>query len=989
MRKRSKVLSLIIMLLMLISSVSTVYAQVSDVEKHWAKEEISYMLDKGYLTGYPDGTFRPENNVSKAEFYRIINNLMGYTEKAEFGFKDVKSEDWFYNDVAKGIKMGYLIDAEFLNPRDFITREEVARIIGVTFKLSENVESTTYFKDYTLISPSAAGFIGTLKDEGYIAGFPDGNFEPLNNIKRSEVVKMLYNVLMAEGIPQKADLTAYKAALAKVKQSDYTKESWTAYQKVVLANVVTEENKQEEIDTATKAIISAQNKLVKLTSGGTVYVPTNPTQKADLTAYKAALTAVKETDYTKESWTVYQEVVLANVVTENNTQARVNEATQAIISAQKNLVKIEVPVDPVVDKTTLVAKITEVGLLSEENYTVESWEALQVVLAQAVVVNGNEKATQEEVNTAVAALTAAIVALEEKHIDPVVDKTALVETIAEAQLLNSEDYTNESWENLQVALNAAITVNANLEATQEEVDASVSALVAAIDDLVEKTVDPEVDKTALAAKIEEALSLNRGDYTEESWTNLLVAIADAIAVKENDEATQEQVDNALTALVAAIGALVKNPIEPAITNVMPNEDITISAGETLTVSFNAPEGGTAYFRIRLFIQSPMRNMDGISTNSMYEKPMNEVSSGSYSGEWIVGEGVTGTFEIEVNYVKDSDKLQDIAEGKVIIVKKPVDPEVDKTELMAVITQAQTKVEDEYTPESWAPFAESLASAIVVRDNDEATQEQVNEASLNLTTAMNGLVDKEDPVDPEVDKTELMAAITQAQTKVEDEYTPESWAPFAESLASAIVVRDNDEATQEQVNEASLNLTTAMNGLVDKEDPVDPEVDKTELMAAITQAQTKVEDEYTPESWAPFAESLASAIVVRDNDEATQEQVNEASLNLTTAMNALVEEDRPSPTIIATFHKSFMATFGNISVQVQNIERAAKFDVVYHLSDNPDGSENIKQTQIVDINQRTELIFYDSNQHNTITVRIYDMNNNLLYTFEDVLPVMGK
>ncbi|HBB28959.1 MAG TPA: hypothetical protein DC000_06890, partial [Clostridiales bacterium] len=343
MRKRSKVLSLIIMLLMLISSVSTVYAQVSDVEKHWAKEEISYMLDKGYLTGYPDGTFRPENNVSKAEFYRIINNLMGYTEEAEFGFKDVKSEDWFYNDVAKGIKMGYLIDAEFLNPRDFITREEVARIIGVTFKLSENVESTTYFKDYTLISPSAAGFIGTLKDEGYIAGFPDGNFEPLNNIKRSEVVKMLYNVLMAEGIPQKADLTAYKAALAKVKQSDYTKESWTAYQKVVLANVVTEENKQEEIDTATKAIISAQNKLVKLTSGGTVYVPTNPTQKADLTEYKAALTAVKESDYTKESWAVYQEVVSANLVTENNTQARVNEATQAIIAAQKNLVKIEVP----------------------------------------------------------------------------------------------------------------------------------------------------------------------------------------------------------------------------------------------------------------------------------------------------------------------------------------------------------------------------------------------------------------------------------------------------------------------------------------------------------------------------------------------------------------------------------------------------------------------------------------------------------------------
>ncbi len=879
MRKRSKVFSLIIMLSMLISSVSTVYAQVLDVEKHWAKEEISYMLDKGFLTGYPDGTFRPEDNVSKAEFYRIINNLMGYTEKAEFGFKDVKSEDWFYNDVAKGIKAGYLVDAEFLNPRDFITREEVARIIGVTFKLSENVESTTYFKDYTLISPSAAGFIGTLKDEGYITGFPDGNFGPTNNITRAEVVKMLYNILIAEGIPQKVDLTAYNAALAKVKQADYTKESWTAYQKVVLANVVTEKNSQEEVDAATKAIIAAQNKLVKSTSNGTVYVPTNPIQKADLTAYNAALAAVKQSDYTEESWIAYQKVVLANVVTENNTQARVNEATQAITNAQKDLVKIEVPVDPAITNVLPNSDVSlKVGDTLEISFNAptggEGYFNI-LMLTPTVMTNNNIGYTMHEEEPG---LYSAIWTVPKE----------IEETGLQVQVI----YITKEGIRLEKIAEGRLTIVFGEEPV-------------------------EVDKTDLAAKIAEAQALNEEDYTNQTWQNLQAVLIEAIAVNENAETTQEQVNAALAALDAAIKALEVKPIEPAIINIMPNEDITLNAGETLTVSFNAPEGGIAYFRILLSEQTPMRNMDdtSINSNDNYKNMMNEVSPGLYSASWTVYDGVIGSWEIEVNYEKDNVKLRDIAEGKVIIVEKPVVLPVDKTDLSAAIVQAQAKVEEEYTEESWAPFEEALSLAIAVNNNEEATQEQVDEALANLTTAMEALVEKEGPVDPEVDKTELAAAIVQAQTKNEEDYTVESWAPFEEALSLAIAVNNNEGATQEQVDEALLNLNVAM--------------------------------------------------------------------------NALVEENIPTPSIIATFHKAFIANFGHVSVQVQNIERAAKFDVVFHLSDNPDGSENIEQTEVVDISQRAGLIFYDPSQFNTITVRIYDINNNLLYTFEDVLPVMGN
>lgn len=61
---------------------------------------------------------------------------------------------------------------------------------------------------------------------------------------------------------------------------------------------------------------------------------------ADLTAYEAALAAVTEADYTAASWTAYEAVVDANVVTEDNSQAEVNEATAAIEAAQANLVKV-------------------------------------------------------------------------------------------------------------------------------------------------------------------------------------------------------------------------------------------------------------------------------------------------------------------------------------------------------------------------------------------------------------------------------------------------------------------------------------------------------------------------------------------------------------------------------------------------------------------------------------------------------------------------
>ena len=91
----------------LIIAVSTISAnansKLNDVDGHWANKEIQDFVSKGYLKGYPDGTFRPDNSITRAEFVRIANNYFGFKNKGNENFSDVNSSDWFYNDIMAAV----------------------------------------------------------------------------------------------------------------------------------------------------------------------------------------------------------------------------------------------------------------------------------------------------------------------------------------------------------------------------------------------------------------------------------------------------------------------------------------------------------------------------------------------------------------------------------------------------------------------------------------------------------------------------------------------------------------------------------------------------------------------------------------------------------------------------------------------------------------------------------------------------------------------
>ena len=146
-----------------------------------------------------------------------------------------------------------------------------------------------------------------------------------------------------------ADLTGYNAALSAVVEADYTTASWAVYQAIVDDNVVTDQNLQSEVDTATANITAAQANLIEL---------------ADLSAYNLALSAVVEADYTTASWAIYQAVVDENIVTDQNLQSEVDTATANIAAAQANLIEMSV-----MGGTVTITGVTKFGQTLEADIT--------------------------------------------------------------------------------------------------------------------------------------------------------------------------------------------------------------------------------------------------------------------------------------------------------------------------------------------------------------------------------------------------------------------------------------------------------------------------------------------------------------------------------------------------------------------------------------------------------------------------------------------
>lgn len=239
-----------------------------------------------------------------------------------------------------------------------------------------------------------------------------------------------------------------------------------------------------------------------------------------------------------------------------NTEATQEDINKVFASLKEAVSNIE----NFVDKTALETLVSEAEAKDLTIYTDETAQAVVDAITAAKLVVANDDATEVEVNTALDALQEALDNLVEKA--PVVDKTALEALINEAEAKDTSTYTAESVELFDAALSAAQAVLANDAATQAEVNNAILVLQSAIDNLVTKDPVVSVDKSKLEALIKEVEGKDTSAYTEASVKALNTAIANAKAVLANDDATQGEVNAALTALQEAVDGLVKKDTTP-------------------------------------------------------------------------------------------------------------------------------------------------------------------------------------------------------------------------------------------------------------------------------------------------------------------------------------------------------------------------------------------------------------------------------------------
>lgn len=183
-----------------------------DTEKHWAKNWIDKAVKLGFVTGYVDGTFKPDRTITRAEFSKLINNALHTEKKAELNFTDVSKNQWYYEEVRKSVASGFFSGYEnnTFRPDNPIKREEVAKVVSSAMTTGGvEGEGATLLSDYSSIQDWAKPSVNAAYNKGYILGYPEGVYRPSKALTRAEAVKIICEVIENENIERDFNITNY------------------------------------------------------------------------------------------------------------------------------------------------------------------------------------------------------------------------------------------------------------------------------------------------------------------------------------------------------------------------------------------------------------------------------------------------------------------------------------------------------------------------------------------------------------------------------------------------------------------------------------------------------------------------------------------------------------------------------------------------------------------------------------------------------------
>ncbi|WNS46637.1 glycosyl hydrolase [Paenibacillus sp. MMS20-IR301] len=171
----------------------------TDAAGHWAASGIAKWTANGVISGYGDGSFLPDQSITRAEFVTVINKLLGLSVQADSNFTDVPASAWYSGQLAIARHAGYYLG--FPGNRALadtaVTREDASTLLARIFAISGNQApaAAVTFTDSAEISSYAAEAVSALS--GAITGYSDGSFKPKGSITRAETVTLIDRIVSA------------------------------------------------------------------------------------------------------------------------------------------------------------------------------------------------------------------------------------------------------------------------------------------------------------------------------------------------------------------------------------------------------------------------------------------------------------------------------------------------------------------------------------------------------------------------------------------------------------------------------------------------------------------------------------------------------------------------------------------------------------------------------------------------------------------------
>jgi hypothetical protein len=165
---------------------------------YWAREEIRYLMDKGFITGYSDGFFRPETYLSREHAAVLLTRVLNLslTNIENPGYSDVTEESLYYKEISVVADSGIMTGKEngkYFDPKGNLTRAQMAAILTRAYQLSGSINPpfNDVPDDYWAYKE-----IHALAASGITTGYPDHTYKPNEFVKRAQYSAFLYRILI-------------------------------------------------------------------------------------------------------------------------------------------------------------------------------------------------------------------------------------------------------------------------------------------------------------------------------------------------------------------------------------------------------------------------------------------------------------------------------------------------------------------------------------------------------------------------------------------------------------------------------------------------------------------------------------------------------------------------------------------------------------------------------------------------------------------------